>query len=107
MPSNTRRFNTIFTAFCYLSLSGSIFLRIWHLGNIPGLNGDEAYYGVQSLNIIHGKPVAWFTPSGNFSNLLYTGPCILLHLLFAPSFVLLRANAVVFGLLALCANYLL
>jgi hypothetical protein len=111
MPGSAGRYKIVFTIFSLLMIACSIFLRIWHLGNIPGMNGDEAFYGVQSLGIIRGHPIQWLTPTGNVINVLFYGPCVLLHKLFPPSFppsfALIRSIAVVSGLLALVANYLL
>ena len=45
---------------CTLSILGiSAFFRIWHLANIPGMNGDEASYGVNSLDFIHGSTLIY------------------------------------------------
>jgi hypothetical protein len=107
MSTNTGRYQVVAHVFCVILLGLSIFLRLWHLGNIPGMDGDEADYGVRSLAIIHGRPIAWFTSNGNFLNMLFYGPCILLHRIFPPSFALIRSIAVACGLLALCANYTL
>lgn len=86
-------------------LGTSVFFRVWHLGNIPGLNGDEADYGVNCIALLHGESIRWHTVNGNLLNPLYYIPCILLHAIFPRSIVLLRSLAVVFGLLALVVNY--
>lgn len=83
----------------------ALWLRVWQLGNLPGMNGDETWYGVQALRILHGQPASWETPSGNFLNLLFVLPLIALHAIWAPSFALLRVVPLVSGLLALPANY--
>ena len=85
----------------------AIWLRGHSLGNIPGINGDEAWYGVQAWRMFHGGTIDWHTPTGNPLNPLFVGPLALLHLWFTPSFVLLRAVAFAGGLAALAINWLL
>ncbi len=88
-------------------LVASVALRVWHLGNLPGVNGDEAWSGVQAARLVQGEPIAWRTPSGNPVNVFFLLPLAALHWLFPPSFTLLRSVAVVSGLAALAANWLL
>jgi 4-amino-4-deoxy-L-arabinose transferase-like glycosyltransferase len=88
-------------------LAVAVFLRCWHLGNIPGLNGDEAWYGVQALRVVHGESISWLTPTRNLLNPFYFLPLVALHYCFVPSVALLRAVAVASGLTALVVNYLL
>jgi hypothetical protein len=85
----------------------SIWFRCRDLGNMPGINGDEAWYGVQAELVLHGEPITWRTPTGNLLNPLFFGPQLLLHAVFEPSFALLRSTAVLSGLLALAVNYCL
>ncbi len=80
-------------------------LRCHLLGNIPGLNGDEAWYGVQAWNMSHGGTIQWHTPTGNPLNPLFVGPLALLHLCVPPSFVVLRSVALLSGLVALAINW--
>ncbi len=90
-----------------LLLMTAVFLRIWQLGNLPGINGDEAWSGVQALRLLKGEPFSWRTPTGNPVNVFFLLPLLALHAVFAPSFTLLRSVAVVSGLLAVVANYAL
>ena len=83
----------------------AVVLRCRGLGNFPGINGDEAWYGVQAELCLRGEPIAWHTPSGNLLNPLFFGPQLAMHAIFGPSFVVLRATAVASGLLALLLNY--
>jgi hypothetical protein len=85
----------------------AIGLRTWHLGNVPGINGDEAWSGVQALRLLHGQEIEWRTPNGNPINPFYFIPLLVLHATSAPSFVLLRLVALASGLAALVANYML
>jgi len=81
--------------------------RVIALGNIPGINGDEAWYGVQALQWLEGGEARLTTPTGNPVNPLLFGPTLLLHLIFPASFTLLRVVAVLSGLTALVVNWLL
>ena len=73
-------------------------------GRIPGVNGDEAWYGVQAERIIDRGCVAARTPTGNPLNPFMIVPQVLLHEFSPPSFALLRTPALVSGLLALLLN---
>ena len=98
-----------FRWFVQLNLAGLVVVAIWfrchELGNLPGINGDEAWYGVQAELVLHGQPIEWRTPTGNLLNPLFFGPQLLLHALFEPSFALLRVTAVLSGLMALGLNW--
>jgi hypothetical protein len=85
----------------------AIAMRVWHLGNLPGINGDEAWSGVQAMRLVRGEPFAWRTPTGNPVNVFFLAPLAALHLMFAPSFTLLRSVAVLSGIAALGANFVL
>jgi hypothetical protein len=85
----------------------SIWLRVHALDNIPGINGDEAWYGVEAWRVVHGEAASWHTPTGNPLNPFWLGPLTLLHLWLPPSIVLLRSVAVAWGLAALAVNWLL
>jgi hypothetical protein len=86
-------------------LTVAIGLRAWHLGNIPGLNGDEAWSGVQAMRLVGGQPFSCRTPTGNPVNPFYLGPLAALHLFLAPSTAVLRIPALVSGLAALVVNF--
>ena len=80
-------------------------LRCWHLGNIPGLNGDEAWSGIQALKLLGGEPIEWRTPTGNPVNIFFLLPQVILHAIFPRSIELLRVVPLVSGLAALAVNY--
>lgn len=88
-------------------ISVSIFFRVWQLGNIPGMNGDEAWLGIKAMNIAHGKAVNWKTNTGNFSNPFYLIPLAGFHAVFPPSYALIRVVAVISGILLLPLNFFL
>jgi len=80
-------------------LLAAVALRVVALGRMPGLNGDEAYFGIQALKIVAGKLDRCTTVSGNLMNPFHTGPLAVLHIFFEPAFWVLRAPALVANLL--------
>ena len=90
--------------FTALLLAGCA-LRGWQLETIPGLNGDEAWLGVQAAHLAAGEPIAWRTPTGNPVNPLMLLPLAALHAIFSPSVALVRSVAVVSGLALLAVNF--
>jgi hypothetical protein len=72
---------------------------------VPGVNGDEAWSGVQAVRLVRGESFAWRTPTGNPVNVFFLLPLAALHLVFSPSFALLRSVSVVSGLLAIAVNW--
>ncbi|MFN2432108.1 MAG: hypothetical protein ABR599_04700 [Gemmatimonadota bacterium] len=86
------------TAAFGLLVAGGVLLRVVDLGHLPGVNGDEAWYGVQMQRLAAGEPVDWRTPTGNLMGPLQAGPLLLLQLAFPPSIALLRWPAVLSGL---------
>ncbi len=85
----------------------AVWFRCRCLENIPGTNGDEAWYGVKALEILAGEPSAVQTPTGNPFNPFFLGPVVLLHVGLPPSIALLRLVAVLSGMAALAINWLL
>jgi hypothetical protein len=83
----------------------AIWFRCRDLENLPDINGDEAWYGVQAESVLHGEPIDWRTPTGNLLNPLFFGPQLLVHSICKPSIAALRGTAVASGLLALAVNY--
>jgi len=88
-------------------LAAGVWLRLQLLGNLPGLNGDEAWYGVQAMRLLRGEGCQLSTPTGNPLNPLFFGPVVLAHWLFGPSIAVLRSVAVLSGLAALVVNWAL
>lgn len=86
-----------------LVLAVALAFRLWRLDSLPGINGDEAWYGVQMLNLATGQPFEWKTPPGNILNPFYSGLVLLLQLPFAPHFWILRGAAVISSVLAVAA----
>lgn len=88
-------------------LTAAVVLRICKLDHLPGLNGDEAWYGAWAVDLLAGREVPWRTPTGNPVNPFFHGPQTALHLCFAPSVTVLRSVAAASGLLALLVNFFL
>ena len=88
-------------------LLAALWLRCCSLENIPGTNGDEAWYGVKALRLLWGQEFRLQTPTRNPLNPLFYGPIVLLHTCFSPSIRLLRSVALFSGLAALAINWLL
>jgi hypothetical protein len=75
----------------------AIALRAWGLDHVPGINGDEAWYGVKMLELREGR-AAWTTPRGNLISPFFSSQILLLHLVFAPDFWILRLPALLSGI---------
>ncbi len=87
-----------------------VLVAVWFRGesleNIPGINGDEAWYGVQAWQMLHGgADGGWHTPTGNPINPLFLGPVALLLCWLPPSITVLRSVALASGLAALAINW--
>ncbi len=92
-----------------------ICLRAWQLGRVPGVNGDEAWYGVQAQRFLdeylYGKTlpaaerVDFRTPTGNIWNPFLMIPRLVLDATLAPSIWSLRLPALASGILALLVNW--
>jgi hypothetical protein len=93
----------------WINVAGLLLVAVWFrcraLGNIPGINGDEAWYGVKALLLLGGDELCLQTPTGNPINPFFFGPMVALHALFHPSAAVLRAVAVGSGLVALALNW--
>jgi hypothetical protein len=77
-------------------------VRVLALGRIPGVNGDEAWYGAQALRILDAGPFMVRTPNGNVPGPLQLGALVALNAVAAPSLTLLRWPTVLASL-AQCA----
>lgn len=105
-PGTTPRWWNFMIALQVVGLLGiAVWFRLWRLGDLPGINGDEAFSGVRAIQLLRGESIPWRTPTGNPLNLFFLLPSMALHWVFSPSLVLLRVPAVVSGLLLLVVNY--
>ena len=82
-----------------------IVARAIALGRWPGINGDEAWYGVNVQEWIAGRPAFLHTGVGNPLNPIHSGPLLILSLAFGPSPALLRVPEVIWGILAMVLAY--
>lgn len=85
----------------------AVAFRFYELGRLPGLNGDEAWYGAKLNQWRAGEKVDWRTPTGNFPGPLHLGGLALLQNMLPPSFALLRLPAVLSSLGAMALAYAL
>ena len=74
---------------------------------MPGIDGDEGWWGVQALRWLHGQPYEAHTTNGNPIDVFLLVPLGLAHAVWAPSFSLLRAVPAVLNLVALPIGFLL
>jgi 4-amino-4-deoxy-L-arabinose transferase-like glycosyltransferase len=77
--------------------------RVIDLGLIPGLSGDEAFYGLQAWRASHGIDIDRSTPTGLPLNPLFWTWEIPLLAVFRPSVWIARAPALVAGVAAVAA----
>ncbi len=93
-----------------VSALAMVLVAVWFRGrsleNIPGTNGDEAWYGVQALEVLAEGEFRLRTPTGNPVNLFFLGPAVLLHAWLPPSMALLRLVSVLSGIAMLGINWL-
>ncbi len=85
----------------------AVAFRLIHLSSIPGINGDEGWWGVQALGWLHGQPYEHHTTSGNSIDMLFLVPLALFQKLGAPSFFLLRALPALSNLAGLVIGFFL
>jgi hypothetical protein len=88
-------------------LGVSLTFRLLWLDRLPGINGDEAWYGVQAMRFVAGESWTARTPTGLVANpLLFLSESLLLCF-FEPSFWVLRLPIAIWAGLGLGLTYLL
>lgn len=85
----------------------AIATRLIGLDHLPGINGDETYYGVHALEWIAGRDIALRSGSDLPLNAPFFGLVALLHLLFPPSLTLMRSATVIHSLATCGLAYVL
>jgi 4-amino-4-deoxy-L-arabinose transferase-like glycosyltransferase len=80
-------------------------LRVVDLGSLPGINGDEAWYGVNVEMFRSGQPFFLQTGVGNPLNPLHSLPLLLFSYLSPPSLPVLRLPSALWGILAMLLAY--
>lgn len=88
-----------------LAVFVAVLLRTIALGRWPGINGDEAWYGVNVQELLTGGTPFLQTGIGNPLNPLHSGLLLALSVMFEPSAALLRVPEVMFGLAAVVLAY--
>jgi hypothetical protein len=82
-----------------------IAVRVIALDRLPGVNGDEAWFGVNVQEFIIGGAPFWSTPVGNPLNPFHSGPLFAVSLFMDPALILLRIPAALWGGLAVLLAY--
>nr|WP_294848683.1 hypothetical protein [uncultured Sphingomonas sp.] len=80
-------------------------MRIYGLGHLPGINGDEAWYGNAASSLIATGNFAPITPNGNVAGPGQFYAVSVLRLLFPPSIELLRVPTVLASLGAIALAF--
>jgi hypothetical protein len=88
-----------------LLVAVAVAFRLYALGRLPGINGDEAWYGVRVLQLLAGEPVEWRTPNGNLPGPLHTALLVPLQAVLPRSFVVLRLPALLSSLAQLALTW--
>jgi hypothetical protein len=73
--------------------------RVIAIGRLPGINADEAWYGVNVNEFLDGARPFLQTGVGNPINPLHSGLLLALSAIASPSIALLRAPEVILGML--------
>ncbi len=88
-------------------LGTGLAFRMLHLGSIPGINGDEGWWGVQCTRWAQGVAYETKTTSGNPVDMAFLVPLGLLHKVAGPSFFVLRLLPAVANLIAIGLGFFL
>ena len=83
-----------------------LLLRIYALGRLPGVNADEAWYGIAALEFVDGGRFGMVTPNGNPLGPLQFAELTFLHLIFEPSVTMLRIPSLMSSVGAIALAYL-
>jgi len=92
-------------AFCLAILALALIGRLIWLDNLPGLNGDEAWYGLWAEHLLKGEVWSWRTPTGNPVNPFLLLPLTLLQSIASPSPWVLRLPAALSGMAFIAIGY--
>ncbi len=102
---STRRERRILTVLIAVLLGTAVCFRVMYLSRIPGISGDEGWWGNQALAWLANQPYEARTTSGNPIDLFFLVPVAVLHAFAPPSFLLLRTIPALVNLLALPVGY--
>jgi len=101
LSAPVKRDGWLIAAVIVLLLGTACCFRLMRLSSVPGISGDEGFWGVQALAWLQGRPYVTHTTSGNPIDLVFLIPIAWLHAVWPPSFRLLRAVPALANLLAL------
>lgn len=91
-----------------LTLTASLGLRVIGLDHLPGVNGDEAVYGVHALSWLHGTALSELRTGTDLPmNAPYFGVVAALHAVLEPSVLTLRLAPLAHSLAVLLLAWLL
>ena len=100
-----RRDRRILTVLIAALLGTAVCFRVMYLSRVPGINGDEGWWGNQALAWLANQPYEARTTSGNPIDLFFLIPVAVLHAFVPPSFLLLRTIPALVNLLSLPVGY--
>ena len=100
-PAYDNRERRVLTALFVALLGTATCFRLMSLSSMPGISGDEGWWGVQAVAWLSDRPYEAHTTSGNPTDPFFLIPLALLHTIASPSFWVLRAIPALVNLLAL------
>jgi len=89
----------------FIVVLAATLLRSIALDRWPGINGDEAWYGVNVQELLAGRDVFLQTGIGNPLSPVHSGVLLALSLILEPSGTLLRLPEVILGVAAVALAY--
>ncbi|MGH9370765.1 MAG: hypothetical protein ACRD15_04465, partial [Vicinamibacterales bacterium] len=95
----------ILTGLIVALLGTATVFRLMRLSSVPGISGDEGWWGVQAIAWLSDRPYETHTTSGNPIDLFFLIPLALVHTIAPPSFLLLRTLPTFVNLLALPVGF--
>lgn len=90
-----------------LFAAAAVAARILWLDRLPGVNGDETWYGLWVLRCVHDSVCPAHTPSGNLINPFYMVLVAAAQAFSPPSVLALRLPAVLCGIGFVAAGYVI
>lgn len=88
-------------AILLIAMVVGVMVRVFALDRLPGINADEAWYGVNVETFLNGETPFLRTGVGNPLNPLHSLPLLALSFGFSPSIALLRVPSVIWGVAAM------
>ncbi len=105
LDERARRDRRILTLVIAALLATATCFRLMYLSSMPGVSGDEGWWGVQATAWSSSRPYEAHTTSGNPIDLFFLIPVALVQAMGPPSFQLLRAVPTLVNLLALPVGF--